>query len=146
MNDKKDSLDGLLSKMNGRPGVERDVPPEADGEELSIGQMSGDYSRMRPSNRAIPRIHVVHKDGKVETLYYHHMDAKSVYDGASFTFVFAGAKVWELTVEGRNLWRLYDYMSLSRWPYLRVATRDFEQAGEVVTAVRVKDITPREPA
>ncbi len=60
--------------------------------------------------------------------------------------MFAGAKVWGLTVEGRNLCRIYDSVSLGRWPHIRVAMRDFDPAGEVVTAAHVNDTTPKDPA
>ena len=119
-------------------------PEEADPETLSISQMDGKYSTMRPANKNLTRLHVIHRDGSVESLQYHHIDAKSEFNGGSFTFLFSGAKLWELTVEGRNLWRLYDYISLCRWPYIRVATRDFDEQGEVVTAVRIKEIVIRE--
>jgi hypothetical protein len=93
------------------------------------------------------RLNAIGKDGKIETLYYHHLNAKSEFNGGSFTFLFSGAKLWELTVEGRNLWWLYDYISLCRWPYIRVAVRDHGDKGEaVVTTARIKEIVIREPA
>ena len=148
MADSRDSLKEILTGTKPKPRAEEELPlAEDEAEELSIAQMKGDYSTLRPANKSLTRLHVIHKDGKVETLYYHHLDAKSEFNGNSFTFLFTGAKLWELTVEGRNLWRLYDYISLSRWPYLRVVTRDFGGKGdsdEVVTAVRIKEIVIRD--
>ncbi|HYH63056.1 MAG TPA: hypothetical protein VD866_00010 [Urbifossiella sp.] len=146
MKDTRDSLQDLLHGAKVKPKLD-EPPPEHDGEpeELTIADMDGKYATMRPANKSLPRIHIVHSDGKVETLYYHHLDAKSEYNGGSFTVLFTGAKIWELTVEGRNLWRLYDYVTLSRWPYIRVAHRDFGgKDEEVVTAARIKEIVIRE--
>ncbi|WP_020471531.1 hypothetical protein [Zavarzinella formosa] len=139
-----DSLKKLLLGATPKPSPKPDEEPAQveDAEAISLADMNGSHS-MRPSNKTVPRIHVVLKDGKVQTLFYHHLDAKAEYDGNSFTFLFIGAKHWELTVQGRNLWRVYDYISLSRWPYIRVSPRDYDEKGEVVTAVSIKDITPR---
>lgn len=134
----KDSLKNILA--GGKPKPD-EVETTADDEFLSLADMAG--NPLRPANRTLTRLHVIHRDGTVETLFYHHIDAKAEYRGNSFTFLFSGARLWELTVEGRNLWRMFDYISLSRWPFIRVATRDFDQDGEVVTAVRIKDVTPR---
>lgn len=139
----KDSLSDILNRTKlGEP------PPlaaeEPDGDAIAFSQMDGKYSMLRPANKTLPRLHVIHADGRVETLFYHHLDARSEFKGTSFTFLFSGAKLWELTVEGRNLWRMYDYISLCRWPYIRVALRDFDQEGEVVTAARIKEIVIRD--
>ena len=148
-----DSKDNALKKiLNGGTDFLKDLSPspapdatqDDDSDALTVAQMNGDYSSMRPANKTLTRLHVIHKDGKVESLQYHHLDAKSEFKGGSFVFLFSGAKLWELTVEGRNLWRMYDYISLCRWPYIRVATRDFDESGEVVTAVRIKEIVIRE--
>ena len=143
MRDEKDSLKDITLRM-AKPKPEDEPPEQEDSDALTISQMNGHYSTMRPANKILTRRHVIHKDGKVETLQFHHLDAKSVYDRESFTFLFSGAKLWELTVEGRNLWRIYDYISLSRWPYIRVTARDFDEKGEVVTAARIKEIVIRE--
>jgi len=148
MQESRDSLTALLHGAKVKPKPQEQPPEQdAESEEMTIASMDGKYATMRPANKALTRIHIVHSDGKVETLYFHHIDAKSEYNGGSFTFLFSGAKLWELTVEGRNLWRLYDYISLSRWPYIRVAHRDFGgKDEEVFTAARIKDIVIREPA
>jgi hypothetical protein len=140
----RDSLDFLKRTSLGQPATE---PAQgADPETLTISEMDGRYAGIHPSDRRLTRLHVIHEDGRVESLQYHHIDAKSEFHGGSFVFLFSGAKLWEMTVEGRNLWRMYDHISLCRWPYIRVATRDFDEQGEVVTAVRIKEIVIREPA
>ena len=147
MNDKsKDSLDGLLSRMNGKPAADREPPPEADGEELSIGQMG---AGVRPANKNLTRIHVVRKNGDVESYQYHYSDVKGVFKGSEFTVIFAGTKHWSLTVRGSgpDLWRAYDLITLHRLPYLREATDNeakFAGKGETVfTSVEVRDVTPK---
>lgn len=144
-----DRLNDILKRTapNGDHLKESDLlPDEGEAEALTIAQMDGKYSSMRPANKPLTRLHVIHKDGKVESLQYHHLDAKSEFNGHSFVFLFSGAKLWELTVEGRNLWRMYDYISLCRWPYIRVANRDFDAESEMVTSAKIKEIEIPEPA
>ena len=143
MPDKNDSLD-FLKKMSTR---EPEKPPveEQDPETLSIGQMDGRYSTLRPANKTLTRMHVILKDGKVVSFQNHFLDARSTFEGGTFVLLFCGAKHWELTVKGHGpkFWAVYDYCTQHRWPYLREATRDFGGEGETVfTEIRIKDVTP----
>lgn len=116
--------------------------PEDDAIELS--EMDGDYASLRPSNKPIPRLHVMDRTGKVRTYMYHHLDSDARFDGNSFVVVFAATKLWEITVKGRNLWRIFDYVTLARWPYLREDHRSGFKDGEVIESITIKDITPKD--
>ena len=151
MNDRKDSLDGLLSRMNGRPAPPGNdaPPPEPDGEELSLASMDGRYSTLRPANKNLTRIHVILKDGKVRSFQFAFLDALSTYEGGAFTLLFAGVKHWAVTVKGhgRDFWRVYDLCTLHRLPYLREAAGSMAglaDKGETVLAeIKIQDVTPR---
>jgi hypothetical protein len=128
-----------------KPAGQQTTSADADPDELTIGQMDGKYSTMRPGNKELARMHVILKDGSVQTFQFAHLDAKSVFNGQKFVLQFIGAKHWAVEIEGRNIWRMYDYCTLKRWPYIREATRDFGQDEETVTTkVTITDITPRD--
>lgn len=71
-------------------------------------------------------------------------------DGQHFTFVFSDLQPKLVTVRGRNLLRICDYISLRRMPWIRVADRDFRMStgveGEepIITGIEVTDWV-REP-
>ena len=147
MNDRKDSLDGLLSKMGAKPAAKEEPTLEADGEELSIGQMG---MLIRPANKNLTRIHVVRKDGTVESFQYHYSDVKGMFKGSEFIIIFAGTKHWQLTVRGGGpeFWRAYDLITLHRLPYLREATENEAKFAEkkmtVFSSIEIKDVTPKD--
>ena len=147
MNDRRETLDSLLSKANGKPVGDKEPTPEPDGEELSIGQMS---TGVRPANKNLTRIHVIRRNGDVESFQYHYSDVKGVFKGSEFVVIFAGTKHWQLSVKGHGpeFWRAYDLITLHRLPFLREATgneAEFASKGETVfTEVRVADVTPKD--
>jgi hypothetical protein len=150
MNQSRDSLKDLLHGAKPKPKAE-DLPPEQEeeSEELSIPQMNGKYSTLRPANKTLTRVHVILKDGKVRSYQYVFLDALSTYDGNSFTLLFAGVKHWSVTVKGHgpNLWRVYDLCTLHRLPYLREASGSMPGLGDdgetVLTEIKIADVTPR---
>jgi hypothetical protein len=52
-------------------------------------------------------------------------------NGQVFSFVFADLQPKLVTVHGRNLQRIFDYISLRRMPWIRQADRDFRAVGSV---------------
>lgn len=50
-------------------------------------------------------------------------------NGQSFSFVFSDLQPKLVTVHGRNLQRIFDYISLRRMPWIRQADRDFRGGG-----------------
>jgi len=126
--------------------------PDEDVFPISIAEMRGDSTAMRPTNKEVPRLHVIKRDGSIETLQNIHLDVKSAFYGNGFMIPFTGAKHWELRVKGYGemLWRAYDYCTLKRWPYIREVTRDFAndamkaaEKGVVFTEVEIVDVTPK---
>jgi hypothetical protein len=142
-------MQGELARMWKQVGKPQEAAPESDSERLTLEDMNGDYSTMRPANKPLLRLHIRKKDGTVRTLFYHHIDAEGSFEGDSFTLLFCGAKHWELTVKGHGeeMWRIYDYISLNRWPYLLEATdheAQFADKGKtVLTEISVQEVTPR---
>ena len=65
---------------------------------------------------------------------------------------FAGSKTVEITVRDRNLLRICDYIHLHRMAWIRVADRDFADAGGVpdhqpiITGMMITEVVPPEAA
>ena len=86
MPESKDSLSRILSQTTPpKPPVE-----EAEQDALSIAEMDGRYSSMRPANKNLTRLHVILRDGKVRSYQFAYLDAESTFDGNSFVVTFAG--------------------------------------------------------
>ena len=121
---------------------------ERDDETVSLVTRSGTYKAAgRPSNKALQRFIVFFsKDGygvgkkSAKQFQYVEMDSDGdesdgcgfgyTESGQEFSIKLVGSKVWKLTVRGRNLWETYDYLTLHRLPWLRVADRDFPDADD----------------
>lgn len=140
-------MKGSLDELFGRPMT--DIPTQGRGEakeeksddSLTLADMQG---VMRPANKEIGRLHVIDSKGVVRTFNYDHLDVEHRFDGERFSVVFAGTKHYRIDVTGRNLWRVYDYITIRRWPYLRQAPRDFASDGEmIITLIEIHDITPK---
>jgi hypothetical protein len=74
-------------------------------------------------------------------------------DGQRFTFLWSDLEPKQVTVRGRNLLRICDYISLRRMPWIRVADRDFragagaESEAPIITGIEIVDWKPkRKPA
>lgn len=129
-----------------KPGPE---PELKEAEAISLADMDGKYATLRPDNKAVMRLHVVDRPGNVRSFQYVHLDSDSRFghtkNGQFFVLRFIGSQTMQVTVHGRNLWRLYDYIVLHRWPYLRVADRDFAGDKEaIVTAVDIEEVREAE--
>ena len=85
------------------------MPPAEEADGLTIAQMDGRYSSLRPENKKLTRLHVIDRSGHVRTFQYAHLDAESTFDGNTFTLVFAGTRRWRVTVTGHGplFWAAY---------------------------------------
>jgi hypothetical protein len=67
-----------------------------------------------------------------------------------FVFLFSGRQPKVLTVYGRNIRRICDYISLHRMPWIRVADRDFRPGDgqdadtAIITRLTIEDVTEEE--
>jgi hypothetical protein len=149
MSDKAEPLKTILSGVKSPPAAS--IPVEDDeAESLTIAQMDGKYSTMRPANKSLTRMHVVTRDGKVQSFQFHFLDVRSTFNGKEFVLHFVGTKHFQVTVKGYGpkFWAIYDYCTTHRWPYLREATGSMPGRGgdeeTVLIEIEVKDVTPRE--
>lgn len=148
------SWDDKLKKVQHgiKPDGETAAEPQ-DADALTLADMNGEYATLRAANKLLTRLHIIDKAGKVFSFQYHHLDSHSVYDGGKITLVFVGAKHWEISAKGQgpDVWKIYDYITLHRWPYLREASGSMPGAAAtdkdtVFTEITIKDVTPRPEA
>lgn len=127
----------------------------------------GEYKAFgRPSTGMLPRFFVFfgkkgYGPGNKAVKQFQYLSLESdggVSDGCGFGFSptgqefsikLAGSRLWKLTVRGRNLWEIYDYLTLHRLPWIRVADRDFPDGGEaakkpIILSADLEEITGTE--
>ena len=105
----------------------------------------------RPGNKLLPSIHFILRDRSIRTCQFMHLESDSRFEpmpqgkGHRLVFRFAGSVALSVVIEGRNLWRLYDYIAQHRMPWVCELPegRDFEDAGSaVVHSITFQAIQP----
>jgi hypothetical protein len=144
-----DTLSNILKRSSpvGAPPKSADPgPDEAEPDALTIAEMG---TSIRPANKNLTRIHVVRKNGDIESFQYHFSDVRGTFKGSEFVIIFAGTKHWQLNVRGSgpDFWRAYDLITLHRLPYLREATENeakfAAKDATIFAEVKIADITPK---
>jgi hypothetical protein len=96
----------------------------------------------RPANKPLYSIHFLNSAGAVQSFQYVHLDSHSSYTAECITIKFLGMEPVKVTIRGRNLWRLYDYIHQHRIPWIMQASRDFSQDGQtIVTDIVFTNVT-----
>lgn len=110
---------------------------ESDGDEDSgLPSLEGAaYSaHARPSNKSVTALHVVTAAGDVRSFQYVHLDSSSEFSGDRIVVKFMGMEPIRVVIEGKHLWRLYDYIHQHRMPWIRVAAREFAEEGQTIVS------------
>ncbi len=137
-------------------GAERDLP--GGGEEpLGLETFSLDsssyQSHARPGNKPLPSLHFILRDRSIRSCQYMHLESGSSFEnlpqgqGHRLTFQFSNATAIRVVIEGRNLWRLYDYVAQHRmpWVYELPDGRDFEDAwAPVIRTIEFRELSPEQ--
>jgi hypothetical protein len=89
-----------------------------------------------PANKALLSLHLLlGKDG-IRSFQYVHLDSGSSFgpagDGQAFVLRFAGLAPARVTIRGRDLWRLYDYIHQHRVSWIMRADRGLSADGETI--------------
>jgi hypothetical protein len=77
---------------------------------------------------------------------YVQLDSNSIFraekEGQIIVLRFVGSKIWEITISGLNLWKLYDGIHRHVIPWVRKSDRGFATAdGEaIITGIQIKEI------
>lgn len=128
-----------------------DGPEEPGGLEGFTPDGTAYQAHARPGNKPLPSIHFILRDRSIRTCQYLHLESDSRFlplpqgQGHRLVFRFAGSAELRVVVEGRNLWRLYDYIAQHRmaWVYELPGVGDFEDAhAAVVQAITFETVEP----
>jgi hypothetical protein len=110
----------------------------------------------RPWNQPLYTLHCIVGPGTYRSYQYVHLDSSSSLSvdgtGHVIRLRFCGSKTWAVTICGRNLWRLFDYIHQHRIAFVMAVDpgRDFGEDDEpVVTDIKIEEVNERkdgEPA
>ncbi|HEY4309317.1 MAG TPA: hypothetical protein VGN12_07680 [Pirellulales bacterium] len=133
-----------LKSVLSRLGEKR--PPDA--EEFGLPSLDKTYRPYaRASQKPLFAIHFITPHGSVRSFQYMHLDSDSSYAPDRLTLRFAGLKIVNVVISGRNLWELYDYIHQHRSAWVRQAARDFAADGDaIVTGIAISESVALEPA
>jgi hypothetical protein len=130
MADKSPESNSLRSVLN---PTNRTEPRPSEDESGLPSLKEGEYQpHARPANKPVYAIHFVTPGGDMRSFQYVHLDSNSQFTAERITLVFMGMQPVRVVIEGRNLWRLYDYIHQHRMPWVMVAGRDFAKDGQAI--------------
>jgi hypothetical protein len=126
------------------------LKPEADTDS-ELPDASAPYqAHGRASNKPVYTLHcALGKDG-FRSFQYAHLDSNSEFriepKGHVITVRFVGTKVMTVTVRGRNLWKVYDYLHQHRLPWIMRADRDFADGADkqpLITTIEIEEVSEK---
>ena len=128
MSERSKSLENILGS--------RAIPKKEDDTE-DVGPCAS-----RPANKFVNCLHVHDGPKPVYSFQYSGIGVRSTFEPGTFAVWFRdGVEEWKLTVQGRNLWPVYNYLQHHRLEWIRVADRDLHADDvPVVTAVQVEKV------
>jgi hypothetical protein len=139
----------MHDKSNALAFLQR-TPPESKETETDneLPDASAPYeAHARPSNKPVYTLHCCLGKEGYQSFQYVHLDSGSVFhrgpNGHEIVVRFAGTKTVQVTISGRNLWRLYDYLHQHRLPWVMRADRDFagpDDKQSVITAIEIAEV------
>jgi hypothetical protein len=96
----------------------------------------------RPTGKWLAGVHVFRRQGSTRSFEFAHVGYKEYHPGNTwFVIEFNEPEKWRLTVRGRNLWKIYNYIAQHRLEWIREADRDFASDGEaIITAIVIEAV------
>ncbi|MCE9565983.1 MAG: hypothetical protein K8U57_28500 [Planctomycetes bacterium] len=121
------------------------IKPEVESDS-ELPDLAAPYqAHGRASNKSVSTLHcALGKDG-YRSFQYMHLDSDSSFrmeaTGHVIVVRFVGWKPIQVTIRGRNLWQLYDYIHQHRVPWVMRAERDFVEGKQtVITAIEIREV------
>jgi hypothetical protein len=150
MPDYNDNHSKLRSSLFGGKPVkaqpEVTAQPEHEPADSGLPDASAPYqAHARPANKPVYTLHCcLGKDG-YRSFQYVHLDSDSSFQttsaGHAITLRFAGTKVVQVTIKGRNLRGLYDHLHQHRTSWVMRADRDLAEEQEaIITAIEIATV------
>lgn len=139
-------LDEILNPTGSKPGT--GGGGGADAEELELPAPGSPYlAHARAANKPVYSLHCLLGAEGCRSFEYVQKDSNSEFraadQGQIILLRFAGTKIWEVTIGGLNLWRLYDLIGQHRMPWIRQSDRGFAAGkdGEpLIQVIQIKEI------
>ena len=98
----------------------------------------------RPVTKYVPAFHVKMR-GSVRSFDYGHMGLKKC-EPDGFVIEFHEPEHWRLTVTGRNLWPIYNYLCLHRLEWIESADYDFAGDKElIINSIAIEPVLEENP-
>lgn len=135
------SIRALIDNPPGKSGREAwDEPNDVDGLASFAADAPAYQVHARPAAKMLPSVHFILKDRAIRTCQYNQLESDSRFTslpqgkGNRLVFRFAGSVTVQVVIEGRNLWKLYDYLTQHRmaWVHELPEEQDFGGDGEPV--------------
>jgi hypothetical protein len=138
--------DRLKEILGARNGV---VEAEADDSELP--DLKAPYrAHARAANKAVYSLHCLKGAEGCVSFQNVNLDSHSTFraekEGQIIVLRFAGTKIWEVTISGLNLWRLYDLLMQHRMSWISKSDRGFAAGSDgepLIWGIDIKE-SPRE--
>jgi len=138
----------LAEILGRRPAASPRERAETVADERMLPDLNGSYIAYdRAANKPVFTLHcILGKDG-YRSFQNSHLDSDSQFSIVGneqvISLRFCNWKIMAVTIRGRNLGRLYDYLHQHRMPWIRRIDpgRDFQADGEpVITAIEIIDV------
>jgi len=123
--------------LSGRTQSVRAKPTAEEAEAEDLGPCAA-----RATAKLIPCLHVFRLRGSTRSFDFVHLGFKE-YDPGNTWFIleFNEPEKFRVTVRGRNLWRIYNYIVQHRLEWIREADRDFAGDQEaIITAIEIESV------
>src|SRR5260221_11237712 len=139
-----DSSDSQLALRSNVFAPKAAKPPKVDDfADSDLPDTSGPYQAFaRPANKPLYTLHCwLGKEG-YRSFQYVHLDSDSSFrtgsSGHVITLRFAGTQLIKVTITGRKLWRLYDYLHQHRTAWVMRADCDLaDEQKALITAIEI---------
>jgi hypothetical protein len=140
-----DNLMDVLTRRKPAPARE---PGEQSQSDLTLPDLSLPYEAFaKPANRLLYSLHCVLGKVGYRSFQYMQLDSDSSFDvdagGQIIRLRFCGSKITAVTIRGRNLSNLYDYVHQHRTAWVRRVDggRDFgNDRTAVITAIDIEEV------
>lgn len=109
-------------------------PQSGDGaeSETSLPSLDSEYVPYRHSNAPEFSLVCIKSDGVLRGFQYVHLDSASEFSPECITLRFMGLSATQVTIQGRNLRELFDYIHQHRVAWAREAARPYAEDDEPI--------------
>jgi|GEM_PF-4544757 len=138
-----DDLMAALTRRRPEPPTKPDI---TDSQECLLPEPGKAYEPFsRPTRQPLYSLHFILGAEGIRSFQYVGLDSDSSLtadgDGQVIRLKFCGSKITAVTIRGRNLSRLYDYLLQHRTAWVMRLDRDFTAGNEpAVTAVAIEEV------